>query len=108
MRKQPFELEELTQEEMERLERDLQLAFNNSYNAGAERRELREGWRATYWGQLEEKPKDWMSNVDCRLAKDIVDSSAKRFSNAVFGSDPLCELKSRVPGGDDDGPGGAQ
>jgi hypothetical protein len=98
----PIGLEELETEHMERLERDLQLAFTNSLSAGAERNQMREGWRATYWGLLDEKPKAWMSNVDMRLAKYIVDSSAKKFSNAVFGSDPLCELQSRVPGGDDD------
>jgi hypothetical protein len=98
----PIGLEGLETEDMDRLERDLNLAFDNSHNAGAERREMREGWRATYWGQLLEKPLPWMSNVDMRLAKYIVDSSAKKFANAVFGSDPLCELQSRVPGGDDD------
>ena len=98
----PFGLEELETEDMERLCSDLNLAFDNSWNAGQERRELRQGWRDTYWGELWEKPLPWMSNVDMRLAKYIVDASAKKYANAVFGSDPLCELQSRVLGGDDD------
>ena len=84
------------------LEQELELAFQLSWNASGERRELVDRWRRVYHGQLKPKPHVWMSNLNIPLVKHMINDASNKLAATSLSNEPMFELFAHDPQHDDD------